>query len=119
VEFRPSATTEELCTLYEGSLFAIVPSLAEPFGMTVVEAALAGKPSIVTEYGGTKEFVTDNETGLVVNPREPKDIALAIGQLLQDGKLRQVMGQTARARALSKFTLDGSIDSLTEALDLN
>jgi glycosyltransferase involved in cell wall biosynthesis len=119
VEFRPSATNEELCTLYEGSLFAIVPSLAEPFGMTVVEAALAGKPSIVTEYGGTKEFVTDNETGLVVNPREPKDIALAIGQLLQDGKLRQVMGQTARARALSKFTLDGSIDSLTEALDLN
>jgi len=119
VEFYPWATNEQLCTLYEGSLFAIVPSLAEPFGMTVVEAALAGKPSIVTQHGGTKEFVVDHETGLVIDPREPKDIALAIDHLLRDRELRQVMGRSARSRALGKFAFDDGIDSLVEALDLN
>ena len=52
-EFDSHVSGEELCHLYEKSLFVVVPSLSEPFGMTAVEAALAGKPSVVTELGGT------------------------------------------------------------------
>jgi len=115
-EFDPLVTGEELCRLYEGSLFVVVPSLSEPFGMTAVEAALAGKTSVVTELGGTKEFVLDQKTGLVVNPRHTKNFASAMETLLDDRDLRKSMGQRARERALESFTPERSALALGRAL---
>ncbi len=118
VEFSSNVSNEDLCRLYERSLFAVVPSLSEPFGMTAVEAALAGKPSIVTELGGTKEFVLDRQTGFVVNPRKASGIATAMEQLLNDRGLRQGMGQRARERALNGFSAENSAEALARALDI-
>ena len=115
-EFDPLVTGEELCRLYEGSLFVVVPSLSEPFGMTALEGALAGKPSVVTELGGTKEFVLDQETGLVVNPRKSKNFATAMESLLKDGKMRRNMGMRARERALAAFTPESSALALSRGL---
>jgi glycosyltransferase involved in cell wall biosynthesis len=115
-EFDPLVTGEELCRLYEGSLFVVVPSLSEPFGMTALEAALAGKPSVVTELGGTKEFVLDQDTGLVVNPRKTKSFASAMELLLYDRDLRKSMGERARERALEEFTPERSAFALSRAL---
>src|SRR5436309_12874058 len=111
-EFDPLVSGEELCRLYEGSLFVVVPSLSEPFGMTALEAALAGKTSVVTELGGTKEFVLDQQTGLVVNPRKTKSFASAMELLLDDRDLRKSMGQRARERALEAFTPEQSAFAL-------
>jgi glycosyltransferase involved in cell wall biosynthesis len=115
-EFDPLVTGEELCRLYEGSLFVVVPSLSEPFGMTALEAALAGKTSVVTELGGTKEFVLDRQTGLVVNPRKTKSFASAMELLLYDRDLRKNMGERARERALEAFTPEQSAFALGRAL---
>ena len=115
-EFDPLVTGEELCRLYERSLFVVVPSLSEPFGMTALEAALAGKPSVVTELGGTKEFVLDRETGLVVNPRKTTGFASAMELLIHDRDLRKSMGQRARERALEAFTPEQSAFALSRAL---
>jgi glycosyltransferase involved in cell wall biosynthesis len=118
VKFFPRVGDEALCRLYEKSLFVTVSSLSEPFGMTPVEGALAGKPSVVGTVGGTREFVIDGETGLVVNSTSPRHMAGALQMLLSDRDLRKTMGQRARERALSHFTLDSSVTSLTEALDI-
>ncbi len=115
-EFDPLVTGEELCRIYEGSLFVVIPSLSEPFGMTALEGALAGKPSVVTELGGTKEFVLDQETGLVVNPRKTKSFASAMELLLYDRHLRKSMGERARERALTSFTPESSALALSRAL---
>jgi glycosyltransferase involved in cell wall biosynthesis len=115
-EFDSLVSGEELCRLYERSLFVVVPSLSEPFGMTALEAALAGKPSVVTELGGTKEFVLDQKTGLVVNPRNTKSFALAMEQLISNRDLRKNMGQSARERALEAFTPERSAFALGRAL---
>ncbi len=115
-KFDSHVTGEALCRLYERSLFVVVPSLSEPFGMTPVEAALAGKPSVVTELGGTKEFVLDQQTGFVVNPRETRGLASAMESLLQDRDLRRSMGMRARERALTAFTPESSTLALSRAL---
>ncbi len=115
-KFDSHVSGEALCRLYEGSLFVVVPSLSEPFGMTAVEAALAGKPSVVTELGGTKEFVLDHQTGFVVNPRETKGLALAMESLLYDRDLRKSMGVRARERAVTAFTPESSTLALSRAL---
>ncbi len=115
-KFDSHVTGEALCRLYERSLFVVVPSLSEPFGMTAVEAALAGKTSVVTESGGTKEFVLDHQTGFVVNPRETKGLAAAMESLLYDRDLRKSMGMRARERALTAFTPESSTLALSRAL---
>ena len=99
-------------------MFVTVSSLSEPFGMTPVEGARAGKPSIVGAVGGAKEFVLDGETGLVVNSTSTKQMAGAIEQLINDGELRKRMGQKARERALNHFTLDSSVSSMQAALEM-
>jgi glycosyltransferase involved in cell wall biosynthesis len=118
IKFYPRVTDEQLCRLYERSLFVAVSSWSEPFGMTPVEGALAGKPSVVGAVGGTREFVLDGETGLVVNSSSVNHVAGALRLLLEDGNLRKTMGQRARERALSHFTLDNSVTSLAGALDV-
>jgi glycosyltransferase involved in cell wall biosynthesis len=118
VKFYPRVNDEELCRLYERSLFLAVSSLSEPFGMTPVEGALAGKPSVVGAVGGTREFVVDGETGLVVNSTSVTHMADALQLLLDDRGLRKTMGQRARERALSHFSIDNSVGSLAGALDV-
>ena len=115
--FDSHVTGEALCRFYEGSLFVVVPSLSEPFGMTALEAALAGKPAIVTDLGGTKEFVLDQQTGFVVNPRRAEALVSAMETLLYDKGLRVRMGQKARERAVHSFTPENSALALTRALN--
>ncbi len=115
--FDSHVTGEALCRLYERSLFVVVPSLSEPFGMTAIEAALAGKASIVTELGGAKEFVLDQQTGFVINPRRTEGLVSAMETLLNDKDLRVSMGQRARERALDSFTPENSALALTRALN--
>ncbi len=117
-KFESNIGAEELCNIYERSLFVVIPSLSEPFGMTALEAALAGKPSVVTLLGGAKEFVVDQETGFVVDPRMSKDFAFAMDRLLSDESLRKNMGQKARQRAVDLFTLENSTTALSKALNL-
>jgi len=61
-----------------------------------VEAALFGKPSIVSDLGGTRETVIDGETGLRVDPYDPEQIADAMKCLIGDEGLTREMGKRAR-----------------------
>jgi glycosyltransferase involved in cell wall biosynthesis len=47
----------------------------------------AGKPVITTNVGGLPDVVTDNETGFLVEPRDPQALADAIAKALGDGTL--------------------------------
>ena len=118
IKFFPRVRDDQLCRLYERSLFVTVSSLSEPFGMTPLEGALAGKPSVVGAVGGTREFVLDGETGLVVNSSSVPHMAYALQLLLDNEDLRRTMGQRARERALNHFTLGSSVSSLARALDV-
>lgn len=76
----------------------------EGYGIVAVEAALCGKPAVVTNNSGLMEAVWDGETGLVVPENDPKATAQALLLLLLDpGKIVR-MGQAARSRALKEQT---------------
>lgn len=76
----------------------------EGFGIAAVEAALCGKPAIVSRGTGLEEAVQDGRTGLVVPAEDSAATAKAIGQLLSDPYRRLFMGQAARQRALDEQT---------------
>lgn len=78
----------------------------EPFGRVIVEAMLAGRPVVATRAGGALEIVTDNRTGLLVEPGDPQALALAIQRLLEDREFAAEIGRNAKKEAEERFGLD-------------
>ena len=92
--------------LHAAELF-VLPSTshAEAFGLVLVEAALAGLPSISTEVStGTSWVNRHGESGLIVPPRNPRALGAAIETLLASEPLRRAMGERARQRAVEELT---------------
>ena len=78
----------------------------EGYGIAVVEAALCGLPSIVSEGSGLAEAIDHGQTGVCVPQEDPPATAAALRQLLSDpGHLRR-MGVAARHRAEAEQTWD-------------
>jgi hypothetical protein len=59
----------------------------------------AGAPIVASDIHGYKGVVRRGREGLLVPPHEPKELATAIGRLLDDPELRASMGESGRARA--------------------
>ena len=79
----------------------------EGFGIVFLEAAACGVPQVGGSSGGAAEAIDDGTTGIVVSrPEEPRDVAAAIGSLLDDPALAQRMGRAGRERAVTDFSYD-------------
>lgn len=76
----------------------------EGFGIAAIEAALCGKPAVVTGNSGLSEAVVDGYSGLVANPNDPDSIAEKLKILLDDPAYRLQLGKNARKRALAEQT---------------
>ena len=91
----------------------------EGFGIAVVEAALCGKPAVVTANSGLAEAIVDGETGLCVPEDDEFSTAQAILSLLKDEEQRQRIGEAARVRALVEQRWEsrvGEYDALLRGL---
>jgi glycosyltransferase involved in cell wall biosynthesis len=89
---------------------------AEPFGLSVIEAMMMGKPVLVHALGGPAETVIDGRTGWHMPGPRIEDmqagIARAIGQRAQWGQL----GMQARQHALDHFTVTPAARQLNQIL---
>ena len=70
---------------------SVLCSVSEGFPNSLVEAMAAERPIVATDVGGVRDAVRDGETGLLVPPRSPTQLAKAIECLLGDPSLRQAM----------------------------
>lgn len=97
--------------LLSRSLAIIVPSLhQELFGMVAIEAALSGRPAIVSGVGGLSEAVVDGTTGLHVPPGDIAALADAMRRLIADPALTSRLARAARERALRLFNVDVMVE---------
>lgn len=90
---------DDLGAIYEGAAVVVYPSLAEGFGLPVLEAMARGVP-VVTSAGTATEEVAGG-AALLVDPLDTDAIAGAIERVLEDAGLAATMGAAARARASS------------------
>jgi phosphatidyl-myo-inositol dimannoside synthase len=88
----------------------------EGFGIVFLEAAAASKAVIAGRSGGAAEAVADEQTGLLVEGREPKAVALAVASALQDRATAERMGSAGRARVEEEFAWPIVADRLAEIL---
>jgi rhamnosyl/mannosyltransferase len=102
----PDADKTALLELCTGFVF---PSnlRSEAFGLSLVEAAMFGKPMISCEIGTGTSFVNQNgRTGYVVQPDDPTALAEAMGRLTADGEVAASLGKAARLRYEECFTAE-------------
>ncbi len=70
----------------------------EGFGISYLEAALAGLPAICGKEGGAPEAVEDGRTGLVVDGTDAGQVSAALRRLVEEPQLRAAMADAARRR---------------------
>jgi glycosyltransferase involved in cell wall biosynthesis len=96
---------------------SVLSSWSEAFPNTIVEAMAAGRPVVATDVGGVKDAVLNGQTGLLVAPRAPADLAEAIEQLLFHSELRRVMGDAGQRRARDHFHATSVLATLESLYD--
>jgi phosphatidyl-myo-inositol dimannoside synthase len=79
---------------------------AEGFGISFVEAAASGTPSVAGNSGGVSSAVRDGETGWRVPPTDVAAATAAIRRLLDDRALREAMGRAARCAVETHYNWD-------------
>jgi glycosyltransferase involved in cell wall biosynthesis len=103
---------EDVATLIQGlDVFLMTsPGRSEGMPTAILEAMVAAKPVVATDVGSTRELVVDEETGILVRPGDPEQVASAVLRLLEDQELRKGFAAAARRRALADFDLESLAD---------
>lgn len=93
-------------TLYVGLSRVDREINVEGFGISFVEAAASGVPSVAGDSGGVRSAVRDGETGIVVPPSNHAEIVAAMASLLRDAERRKAMGRAARLAVETHYNWD-------------
>ena len=107
VIFAGQVTEAEKVALFKHCRALVLPShlRSEAFGMVLVEASMFGKPMISCEIGtGTSYINADGETGIVVPPDNPIELAQAMIRLRDDENMAHRYGLAARQRYEKLFS---------------
>src|SRR4051794_13066690 len=90
----------------------VLPSRMDPFPIVMLEAMASGLPVIGARRDGIAEQITP-ETGILVEPDNPEDLARAICQLAaQSYEERAAMGSAARERVQQNFTIEDQAEAM-------
>jgi glycosyltransferase involved in cell wall biosynthesis len=92
---------------YNRCRFTLLPSVClEGFPSTILESMIRGLPVIASRIGAIPEIVQDNETGLLFDPSDSRDLAEKIRLLWNNPNLCRHLGRNAREIALRDYTPD-------------
>jgi len=95
-------------------VFAL-PSLYEGLPTAVVEAMICGVPVVASAVNAVYDLVTPGETGLLVPPRRPAELAASIRYLLDSPETASRMAAAAHARVSGRYTAAALRAALTSA----
>ena len=84
----------------------VLPSFAEAFPMTWLETLAMEKALVSSNIGWANELMVDNKTGFTVSPKNHKEFAERIIELLNDNQLCESFGKAGRQRVIEKFSAE-------------
>lgn len=99
VEMPGFVSEEEKRRLFRQAWVHVLTSPREGWGITNLEAAACGTPTVASDSPGLRDSVVDGETGFLVPHGDVGALADRLGRLLTDADLRRRLGMQARAFA--------------------
>jgi glycosyltransferase involved in cell wall biosynthesis len=100
--YLPTVSDEQLRWLYRNSCGLLALSL-EDFGLTPIEAACFGRPTLALRHGGYLETVKEGVTGLFVDSLEPREVRAGLQNLLEHRWDERTLTRHAHSFSESKF----------------
>ncbi len=100
--FTGYLTGKELAAAYASADIFVFPSTTDTFGNVIIEAQASGVPVVVSDSGGPKELVEENQNGLITKSHDADDLTRAIRELVLDSDRRKRMGGHARESVINR-----------------
>jgi glycosyltransferase involved in cell wall biosynthesis len=91
--------------ILSASDIVVLTSDNEGTPLSLIQAGLAGKPTVCTNVGSVKEIVLDGKTGLITE-LEPESLAVAVNSLTGDGAKRKSFGSAASVHTHANYGVD-------------
>jgi glycosyltransferase involved in cell wall biosynthesis len=96
---------------------AVLPSLREAQGISILEAMARRRPVVASAVGGIPEVITDGVDGLLVPPADPSALAAAVTSLLCDATLRERIGEAGYRTVAERFSIDAQVKRIEVVYD--
>src|SRR3989344_2066331 len=98
--------------ILSGADIFLFPSRTENLPFAILEAGLAGLPTIATSVGGVPEIIKDMQNGILVPPQNPKEISEAIVYLLENPEKQKEFGEEIKKTIVSFFSLEKMLSEM-------
>ncbi|HEY9583943.1 MAG TPA: glycosyltransferase [Candidatus Paceibacterota bacterium] len=92
----------------------LMPSLSEGLPYVLLEAGLASLPIVATAVGGIGEVVDDMSSGILIQPRKPREIAHALEFYLNHKKVQKEHGTEIQKKILNEFPIEKMVKETIE-----
>jgi len=122
VIFYKSSSQKQLASLYRKacdlkSVFCL-PTLYEPFGLTVIEAMSCGLPVAGTKNGGPSDILSENGIayGELFDPEKPESIAESLEKIIFSDDYEKI-SQNSIQRVIDKYTWDRTAEGYLKAIE--
>lgn len=96
-------------------VFPTTSGFGEGFGLAALEAMAVGVPVVASRLDSLPEVVEDGETGILVDPGDPRALRDALQSLAEDEHRRECMGAAGRRRARTHFSIERMAEATVSA----
>ena len=93
----------DLARIYADLDVVTLCSLNEGLPVSIIEGMSSGKCIVATTVGGVPDLIQEGETGYLVEPQQPEQLAVALCKALESAENRQQLGRNARQSARNRF----------------
>lgn len=92
----------------------VLPSLIDNQPLSLIEAQLSGKPSIVTNVGGLPEMVEHSVTGLITEPESTDGLFENLQLLLSNPIMAETIGKNAKKWGMTHWSYENGVKKLLD-----
>ena len=117
VRVRFLGFVQEMTPVFEAADIFVLPSIAEAFGLVIIEAMAMGRPVIVPRNAGALDIVDEGRTGLFFESGNPRDLAEKIRWLVERPEERARLGTEARREMEERFSPQQTIARFARTIE--